>query len=122
MHRICLALLTVASLCVAVPMQGIAASGTGVPAAKQETARDVARAKAKHTLALELIAWSKGAVSAERYNRDLAIFTAQWGSATFASHQNIAATGASISASKNLNVTEYAEQSPSTYCAAGTTC
>jgi hypothetical protein len=119
MKRVWLALSVALSFGTALPMQGLAFA-EDLPSTKAETARDVARATAKHALALEFTAWTRGTVSAATFNRDVGTFIARWGKATFASSSSLA-TASGISPAKNLPVTQYPEQSPS-YCLNGGTC
>ena len=108
-----------------------------VPAAKQESSRDVARANAKHALALQLDRWAKGQISTAQFNNDRSAFLSKWGPATFATFLPLPHSGTAMAASasqglsipldprpgsRSLALTQYPEQNPSQYCQPGTTC
>jgi hypothetical protein len=99
-----------------------AASTSHVTSAKHETARDVARAAAKHALALELACWSSGQITTAKLNRDAAAFLAHWGPATFVSQRLTIPQDPGPPGSLSLSVTQYPELSPAQYCHAGYTC
>ena len=106
------------AIAVTVGLAGPAQAGTSgnqVPAAKQATSRDIARANAKSVLATELDAWSKGAISAQRFEQDLSAFLAEWGPATFAS-QRLAGPLTLMPPQQSLPLGQYPEFGPQPYC------
>jgi hypothetical protein len=121
------------------PMQ-VGASSSQVPPTKHWSARDAARADAKHALALELASWSNGQIPTAKFNADAAAFLAHWGPATFASQRltmppqsgprgsTFTPQGLAILLDPgppntlSLAVTQYPEFSPAQYCHAGYTC
>jgi hypothetical protein len=107
------------------PIPGVPATtqpNSDVPTTKLESARDVARASAKHALATEFAQWNEGRVSAAQFQRDVSLFLAQYGPATFASKRLLAPMVPSTLSASSLSVYQYAEGSSSQFCSAGTTC
>lgn len=97
------------------PAQAGSSGNQQPPAAKQATARDIARANAKSVLASELDAWSKGQLSAGAFSQDVADFLAEWGPATFASAR-LAGPLTVMPPQQSLPLGQVPEYGPQPYC------
>lgn len=134
MRRNAVALALATAMCLLMPMQGFGSTGGPVPAGKAQTAKDVARADARHALAVELLAVARGKGSTAKFSADVNAFIAKWGPAAGFSQPISSTSGSPVGATQqistagsppsllHLSVTQYPEQSPSQFCQAGYTC